>query len=167
MKCKKSQKISLEKSLGLLDFQEYNIIKIIKMVSESRLELALKNSWTKESSSDSEGWSFENPAWGQCAVTALIINDYLGGEIVWANAILPYGREISHYFNKICGFEKDFTIMQFPKETKIPNGIPKKKQYLTTRAYILSCRETQKRYEFLKARVEKFLRSFEQTKFSY
>ena len=95
------------------------------MVKESLLENALKNSWCKESSSNPEAWSPENPAWGQCAVTAAVINDYLGGEIIWAEAKLPDGKNISHYFNKINGKEKDFTRIQFPKGTIIPEGIPK------------------------------------------
>ncbi len=127
------------------------------MISESELELTLKNSWTRESSSDPENWTSDNPAWGQCAVTSLIVNDYLGGEIVWANAILPDGRGISHYFNKINGLEKDFTRTQFPTGTTIPLGIPKTKEFSSTREYILSYATTQQRYELLKHRIQRFL----------
>ncbi|MBW3011844.1 hypothetical protein KY311_01545 [Candidatus Woesearchaeota archaeon] len=119
--------------------------------------MALKNFWTKETSSDPENWSSENPAWGQCAVTSLIINDYLGGEIVWAMASLPDGREISHYFNSIDGEEKDFTRMQFPEGTRIPTGVPKTKEFATTRDYVLSYPVTQKRYETLKQKIQEFL----------
>ncbi len=127
------------------------------MITESELELALKNSWTKESSSDPEKWTPNNPAWGQCAVTALVINDYLGGDIVWNNASLPDGREISHYFNNIGGTEKDFTRIQFPTGTTIPSGIPKTKEFSTTREYVLSYPITQQRYELLKQKVQEFL----------
>ena len=128
------------------------------MMDESKLELVLRNSWTRESSSDPEIWNSDNPAWGQCAVTALIVNDYLGGEIVWANAILPDGREISPYFNKIEGIEKDYTKVQFPAGTTIPLGIPKTKEFLSTREYILSYPITQQRYELLEKKVRRFLR---------
>lgn len=47
----------------------------------SELELALVNSWSKETSLDPDNWAPANSALGQCAVTALIINDYLGGRI--------------------------------------------------------------------------------------
>jgi hypothetical protein len=128
------------------------------MIDESQLELALKNSWSKETSLDPENWTPENPALGQCAVTSVIVNDYLGGEIVWANVILPDGRQVSHYFNKINGIEKDFTKTQFPEGTVIPNGIPKTKGYSSTREYILSYPKTQQRYELLKQKVKEFLR---------
>ncbi len=39
---------------------------------------ALYKSWSSDSSSK---WSQDNPAKGQCGVTALIVNDLLGGEI--------------------------------------------------------------------------------------
>jgi len=128
------------------------------MIDESQLELALKNSWSKETSLDPENWTPENPALGQCAVTSVIVNDYLGGEIVWANVILPDGRQVSHYFNKINGIEKDFTKTQFPEGTVIPNGIPKTKGYSSTKEHILSYPKTQQRYELLKQKVKEFLR---------
>ena len=121
------------------------------------LESALKDSWSRETSSDPDNWSEENPAWGQCAVTALIANDYLGGEIVWASAKLPDGKEISHYFNKIDGKEIDFTITQFPQGTYILPGIPKTKNFQTTRKYVLSYAKTIERYNILKGHIEKLL----------
>lgn len=128
------------------------------MITENELESALNKSWTRESSSDPENWTPDNPAWGQCAVTSLVVNDYLGGEIVWANAVLPDGREISHYFNKIDEKEEDFTRLQFPDGTIIPHGIPKTKEYSSTRDYVLSYPVTQQRYELLKQRVKERLR---------
>jgi hypothetical protein len=86
----------------------------------------------------------------------LIVNDYLGGEIVWAAAILPDGRDISHYFNKIDGKEIDLTSKQFPQGTVIPEGTERKKWFPTTREYVLSYVQTQKRYEILKEKVENF-----------
>ena len=77
--------------------------------NHSALEEAIKRSWTKETSSDPENWSEGNPAWGQCAVTALVVNDYLGGRVVWAEALLPDGRKISHYFNSVTEKELDLT----------------------------------------------------------
>lgn len=120
----------------------------------SKLELALKNSWTKETSSDPENWSLENPAWGQCAVTAIVVNDYLGGEIIWASASLADGNKISHYFNLIDGKTVDLARTQFPPGTIIPFGISKKKEFSSTRDYILSYPVTQERYEILKTKVQ-------------
>jgi len=122
----------------------------------SKLEEAIRKSWSKETSSDPEKWAYENPAWGQCAVTALLVNDYLGGDIVWAEAKLPDGKGISHYFNRIEGREIDLTRRQFPEGTIIPAGIEKKKEYDSTREYVLLApgSTTRQRYEILKERVD-------------
>lgn len=124
----------------------------------SGLEEVIGKSWSRETSSDPEKWNPENPAWGQCAVTALVINDYLGGEMVWAEAKLPDGRGISHYFNLIDGQEVDVTRKQFPEGTVIPSGIEKKKPFASTREYVLSFPVTQQRYLLLKQQVEQNLK---------
>lgn len=126
------------------------------MMKISELEDAIRKSWSKETSSDTVNWSDDNSAWGQCAVTALIVNDYLGGEIVWAEAKLPDGKGISHYFNHIEEKEVDLTRRQFPEGTVISSGVEKKKQYASTRDYILSFPATQQRYEVLKERVDEY-----------
>jgi len=131
------------------------------MVDESGLESALNDSWSRDSSSDPGNWTLDNPSWGQCAVTALVVNDYLGGDIVWANAVLPDGKEISHYFNKISDSEKDFTRVQFPVGTVILGGVPKTKGFHSTRDYILSYPATQSRYRILKQKVGLWLLAYE------
>jgi len=128
------------------------------MFDESNLELALMKSWIRETSSDSSNWNEQNPSLGQCAVTSLVVNDYLGGEIVWANAHLPDGRNISHYFNKINGIEKDFTRRQFPAGTIIPTGVSKIKEFPSTRDYVMSYNLTRQRYELLKTIVQENLK---------
>jgi hypothetical protein len=115
----------------------------------SELEKALEFSWCKETSSDPEIWTKENHAWGQCAVTSLVLQDYFGGEIV--NCKLG---QISHYYNIIYGRKIDLTARQFPKGTEIPEGIPKPGNFESTRQYILSYPETVKRYFILKNLVE-------------
>jgi len=124
----------------------------------SQLESAVESSWDEETSSDPKNWSPENPAWGQCAVTALVVRDYLDGEITWAQAVLPDGRELSHYFNRINEHEYDLTRSQFPEGTVIPEGVPKCKTFPNTRNYVLSYPATQRRYELLKKRVLKLLK---------
>jgi hypothetical protein len=54
---------------------------------DARLDLedlcgALESSWSEATSADSERWTGRNPAWGQCAVTALSVQDYLGGTLL-------------------------------------------------------------------------------------
>jgi len=118
------------------------------------LEKVLQKSWSRETSYIPEEWDVSNLAIGQCAVTALVVNDYLGGDIVWAEVILPNGQKVSHYFNFINGKEVDFTRSQFPKDTQIPKGIEKKKDFATPREFLLSNDNTRKRYELLKERVK-------------
>ena len=48
------------------------------------LEQVLHKSWSKQTAYCPAEWNKVNPSCGQCAVTALIVNDYFGGDIVWA-----------------------------------------------------------------------------------
>ncbi|MDM5188119.1 hypothetical protein QUF99_12550 [Bacillus sp. DX4.1] len=65
-------------------------------------------SWSLESSSK---WTLDNPAKGQCGVTALVINDLFRGEILKTK--VPEGW---HFYNSINGERYDFTETQFSKE---------------------------------------------------
>lgn len=121
------------------------------------LEKALKKSWSKETSYCPTEWSESNPSFGQCAITALVVNDYFGGEIIWAEAILPDGQKVSHFFNLINGKEVDLARSQFPKDTVIPNGIEMKKDFANTRDYLLSYENKKDRYELLKEKVRNVL----------
>ena len=66
---------------------------------------ALLQSWSLQSSSK---WSKDNPAKGQCGVTALVVNDLIGGEI--RKTKLPRGW---HFYNVFNGKRYDFTASQF------------------------------------------------------
>lgn len=120
----------------------------------NRLEEILKLAWCRETSFTPERWSPENPAFGQCVPTALIVNDYLGGKIVWAEATYPDGTKESHYFNEVDGKQLDLTRCQFPEGTAIPIGIDRKKNFPTTRDYLLSSSAVKMRYDLLKSLVD-------------
>ena len=64
-------------------------------VKEKRIYEALIKSWSIETSSK---WTIENPAKGQCGVTALVVQDIYGGEIKKTKA-----REAWHFYNFIDG----------------------------------------------------------------
>lgn len=69
----------------------------------------MRKSWSKETCypPDQGKWSAENPALGQCAITALVIQDFLGGEIL-------YCKHYHHYWNRLPnGTEVDLTKEQF------------------------------------------------------
>ncbi len=72
---------------------------------EGRLRAALPEAWSLETAVQ---WTSENPALGQCNVTAAVIFDLFGGEILRTR--LP---EVWHYYNRIEGRRVDFTDSQF------------------------------------------------------
>lgn len=139
----------------------------------SELEKAIEKSWIRETSSFPLSWTNENPSWGQCAVTSLVVQDYLGGDLL--NCGIELDEEflddvkktdvsiknpVSHYYNIIEGKVIDLTKRQF-SATDFPflisQGIFKPKDFASTRQYVLSFQKTEERYEILKKRVEKYL----------
>jgi hypothetical protein len=80
----------------------------------SELEAAIRAAWGRETSDDPDEWTEENPARGQCAVTALLVRELLGGDILVAN-VLRDGRRIErHAWNRLSsGITLDLTREQF------------------------------------------------------
>lgn len=66
---------------------------------------ALPDCWSLESSSR---WTQNNPALGQCGVTALVAHDLFGGDILKT----PF-EDMWHFYNRIDGQVHDFTQSQF------------------------------------------------------
>lgn len=101
----------------------------------------LLKSWSNETCSPGlrDSWSEDNPSLGQCAITAMIVNDLLGGKIMRCMASTG-----SHYYNIIDGKIIDLTVEQFLGE--IPhyeNGAER------SRDYLLGNEDTKKRYLLL------------------
>lgn len=117
-----------------------------------KLEELLENCWTKETSVDPKNWNIFNPAWGQCAVTALVVQDFMGGQLL--KAVIPTGKDqISHYWNLLPdGKEVDLTSKQFS------DGIILKNEHLKERHYVLSYPATKKRYVLLRLAIENRIR---------
>jgi hypothetical protein len=65
----------------------------------------LRAAW---STATSGKWRPDNPAAGQCSVTALVVQDELGGEILKTDIAGAW-----HFYNRICGRRIDFTMSQF------------------------------------------------------
>ena len=74
-------------------------------VKEKVIYEALIKSWSIETSSK---WTSENPAKGQCGVTALVVQEICGGKIKKTKV----GEEW-HFYNCIDGQRFDFTDTQF------------------------------------------------------
>jgi hypothetical protein len=99
------------------------------------VEAAIRDSWCLESCdpTDAPLWTTANPSRGQCAVTALVVHDLMGGQLLEAEVQLPDGtRQGFHYWNRLAGFELDLTREQFaqsevvqePHEVDGPAGSP-------------------------------------------
>lgn len=96
----------------------------------------LARAWTKSTSADPERWSRQNPALGQCAVTALVVQDLFGGDLLRAHV-----RGVSHYWNRLpSGEEVDLTRQQFGDIADFPCG------ELKARGFVLSFPDTVERY---------------------
>src|SRR5690349_620868 len=69
------------------------------------IQSALRKSWSPASGRQ---WTPANPAAGQCNVTALVVHDLFGGDLLMTP--LPAG---DHFYNRIGGRRYDFTASQF------------------------------------------------------
>lgn len=74
------------------------------------LETILYLSWDEKTSykKSKKKWSIEHPYIGQCAVTALVVNDLLGGAIMKVKV----GDE-NHYYNVVDDQIIDYTKKQY------------------------------------------------------
>ncbi|MFF2554593.1 hypothetical protein ACFVUS_26570 [Nocardia sp. NPDC058058] len=125
-------------------------------VTVEALRGALEQSWSADTSS-SASWSEGNRAKGQCAVTACVVQDYLGGDILNSVATLPSGETVSHYFNVIDGRRVDLTERQFPSGTEFSEPAPKTKGFPSTRDYCLSYDDMMRRYRRLARRIADYV----------
>ncbi len=74
---------------------------------ETRIREALDKAWSLETAVQ---WSVENPANGQCNVTAAVIHDVFGGDILRTRY-----PQFWHYYNRIDGKRVDLTDSQFTR----------------------------------------------------
>ena len=100
----------------------------------------LELSWSKDTCTPSlqDIWNENNKAIGQCAVTALIVNDFFGGKIM--RCMCESG---SHYYNLINNNIVDLTSSQFTELPYYDKGEER------TREYLLSNNDTRERYLLL------------------
>lgn len=83
-------------------------------VTLARLESAIRAAWGRDTSDEPELWRPDNPALGQCAVTALVVRDYLGGDILVAGVVADGRRVARHAWNRLpSGLCVDLTREQF------------------------------------------------------
>lgn len=80
------------------------------------LDRAFRASWAADTASpdDVDDWHPDNPAWGHCDVTALVVHDLVGGEMVMAEVHVDGVQRGFHWWNRLTsGLELDLTLEQF------------------------------------------------------
>lgn len=121
----------------------------MKTISISRLKRALRMSWGCDTARGE--WNPDNPSLNQCAVTALVVKHFLGGELLRCE--MTDGG--SHYWNLVEGAELDLTKDQFEHIEAKPK---RETKVIRTTDYVLQNRDTATRYSILLNKVRKNLR---------
>lgn len=133
--------------------EEYGQIKRLKP-GKSGLETLddlfniLRECWAKETAYPScqAEWAPNDPSYGQCAITAMLVYDMFGGSI---HRIRVSGGG-THYFNKIEGHYIDLTVNQFDLYNIPVNYEPNEQM---DRKYCGKNKDTQNRYDILIKRI--------------
>lgn len=82
------------------------------------IDRALRASWAADTCSPDDfaraGWAADNPAWGHCDITALLVNDLFGGDLMLGDVHDGEEPHGFHWWNRLaCGIELDLTREQF------------------------------------------------------
>lgn len=118
---------------------------------------ALQNSWSAETSYQKADWSPDNPALGQCVVSALVVQDYYGGDLI---RFIVTGDSINqrHYCNLLSdGTLIDITRSQYKVPVSMSPEPVELKGFRTVREKRLAEDDTNQRYERLKKQVFRHL----------
>jgi hypothetical protein len=119
-----------------------------------KLIKALQSSWSAETCFDASEWSSTNPARGQCVVSSLVIQNYLGGELLRYRVSGGNINE-THYCNILSGGTVlDTTASQYREPVILKVAPVNLKGFTSIREKRLAENETRKKYELLLGRVE-------------
>ncbi|MEV7774456.1 hypothetical protein [Kitasatospora sp. NPDC086791] len=91
------------------------------------IERAIRSSWGVDTCApeDLAHWRPDNPARGQCGVTAMVLHDLLGGELMMGEVYVDGVRTDLHWWNRFAtGFEIDLTREQFGPDELVGPGRP-------------------------------------------
>ena len=113
------------------------------------LHQVLRECWCKETAYPScqADWVADDPSYGQCAITAMLVYDMFGGSI---HRIRVAGGG-THYFNKIDGEYIDLTAEQFDLYNIPLYHVPNEER---DRKYCGKNEDTQRRFELLIKRIK-------------
>ncbi|MEU4425962.1 hypothetical protein AB0F81_35535 [Actinoplanes sp. NPDC024001] len=117
------------------------------MITIEELRPILRAAWDADTCDPHDyPWRPENPSRGQCGVTALVLNDLLGGELILGEVFVDGVKVGHHWWNRLPGGDVDLTADQFhPGEVVTPGEVRQRPAGPPAR-----CRE---QYELLRARV--------------
>ncbi len=117
-------------------------------MDQKSLKESFRKAWSKETCypRQIDEWTNSNPALGQCAVTALVINDLYGGNIL-------FSEDYNHFWNILpSGQEIDLTKEQFGEDIEFVDA------KIIDRKNIIDTKNAQRartpyRYELLRSKV--------------
>ena len=121
------------------------------MLTIEALRSVLTSAWGADTCDphDLDHWRPDNPARGQCGVTALVVHDLFGGDLVLGEVYVGETKVGHHYWNRLRdGSQVDLTAAQFhPGEVvtggevlQRPPGAPRRcrEQYALLRSRVLT-----------------------------
>lgn len=127
------------------------------MISLTKLQDAIEASWSSDTCFDASEWSPENPARGQCATTALVVQYFLGGELEKMTTVFE-GQLESHYYNVLPdGTKLDLAGKQYPADQELTPSEVNLRGFASVRDKMMHEPGTKKRYEILLERVKQKL----------
>ncbi len=134
------------------DIQRNRISSNTKIKTLGDLYEILRICWCKETAYPScqSDWVKDDPSYGQCAITAMLVYDMFGGTI---HRIRVSGGG-THYFNKINGHYIDLTREQFDLYN-IP--VQYEPNEIMDRKFCGKNADTQKRYRLLVNNIATYL----------
>lgn len=83
------------------------------------IDAALRGAWSADTCSPDDAartpWTADNPAWGHCDITTLVVHDMLGGDLLVGEVWSAEGEQQGfHWWNRLAsGVELDLTREQF------------------------------------------------------
>lgn len=114
------------------------------------IERAVRSSWSAETCTPEfrSRWTKVNPARDQCGVTAMVLSDLLGGELIRGEVHVNGERVDYHWWNRLgMGIEIDLTREQFGPEEIVTGGI------VISRPPMTEGSRLRQEYELLRDRV--------------
>lgn len=95
------------------------------MANVEQVRVALYDAWGPDTCypDSSELWRVDNPARDQCGMTALVVQDVLGGDLILGEVQVDGIKVGNHYWNRLPdGIVVDLTSEQFFPGEVIVNG---------------------------------------------